>query len=715
MQFKLIGASRYHVQLALIVIFINPFLPLLTPQQRVLQIDSMLQWVSSNKFLGLADTNILEFCPTLNLLFVLMNKTSIWVYRLLGDRIYSINNKSPILLLLFSPLGLFFSVSGLDNTVKIYDSNTGSLLNTLSGFNQVSITSWEGDVEARLEGDVNYGGDNGDVKFGLSLGSSEDKVLTDAGEDFARQLQFDGVTGDSTENLRLNQLEKNVVTTKALALSNQASKFDGLYAVDILKELPTLISFPSSLSFLTVIDSQKITFNFNNLLTLDSLDYSGTITNYVSAGFFNQVFLNSNYQLLFLKTELHLQDKNYILKVIDLICKLFGYINHVGDQFEKIDNSISPFIKNLHRFISLLADEYQESANTESFYKKYFAKYIMTGLIDPTSKDFWLNQFGDRNYKNLIKLGNACYDNTRKIVYAEIIVSLERILVVSNEFLGLATWLINSDRKFGLKLELIENLNQKVGKFLKTCYKFIWDLNKEQKLFNNFFDMAKHEFIDKLINEDDLESFLKIQADFNYSDVLKYINSSLFRSVLFDYTDFDTSEYEVFKQRIEDPDQPTIQRLFDSVESCNNAIRDSFNKFLPSIISLEVCLTLPIWEDITLTSFKSYYIVVGWKETMRLMIIDKTYRVLKEIEIKLNTPLHFVLDKCVVTLLYEDKIIQINLESVWLSDKTTFQLSDSTFSEIPTNLKTPKKIGLSDKFGCALDGNRQNYNVFKIV
>lgn len=69
-----------------------------------------------------------------------MNKMSIWVFRLNGERVYSVNNKSPIIDLCWSPDGKYFAVSGIDNKVKIYDSNNGSLINEFESASIMSLT-----------------------------------------------------------------------------------------------------------------------------------------------------------------------------------------------------------------------------------------------------------------------------------------------------------------------------------------------------------------------------------------------------------------------------------------------------------------------------------------------------------------------------------------------------------------------------------------------
>ena len=104
-----------------------------------------IEHIAANKFIGIADGTVLSFCPSMNLLAVSMNRTSIWVYRLDGERIYSVNNKSPIKQLIWSPDGKKFCLSGADMLCKVYDANSGVLLSTIGQLNhEIMLANWCG-------------------------------------------------------------------------------------------------------------------------------------------------------------------------------------------------------------------------------------------------------------------------------------------------------------------------------------------------------------------------------------------------------------------------------------------------------------------------------------------------------------------------------------------------------------------------------------------
>ncbi|KAG7195979.1 uncharacterized protein KQ657_002366 [Scheffersomyces spartinae] len=102
--------------------------------------------ISNGKLVGRPDGVVFEWCVELSLLFVSMNRMSIWVFRINGERIYSINNRAPIVSLTFLHNGTMFAVNGTDNVIKVYDSNTGKSIGIIGGvdvdFRGISCMNW---------------------------------------------------------------------------------------------------------------------------------------------------------------------------------------------------------------------------------------------------------------------------------------------------------------------------------------------------------------------------------------------------------------------------------------------------------------------------------------------------------------------------------------------------------------------------------------------
>ncbi|KAI5964225.1 uncharacterized protein KGF55_002167 [Candida pseudojiufengensis] len=104
--------------------------------------NSSLSIIHTGKFPFANDPNsILVWCPKMNLIFISMNKTSIWCYRVDGERIYSINNRSVIKSIAF--FDNLFCLSGVDSLVKIYDSNDGKLVKILNNeYDNIQFINW---------------------------------------------------------------------------------------------------------------------------------------------------------------------------------------------------------------------------------------------------------------------------------------------------------------------------------------------------------------------------------------------------------------------------------------------------------------------------------------------------------------------------------------------------------------------------------------------
>ena len=598
--------------------------------------------------MGFSDGIVVSWCPVLNLLFVSMNKMSIWVYRLNGDRIYSINNRLIIRHIDFISDGSMFCVSGIDNTVKVYDSNSGKLVKVLYDFRNIALVSWN---------------------------------------------------------------VHNYIPT---------GKFEDLYSIDIILQLPKLLLFPSTLNYLVIVDDTDITINFNNYLTVKhKIDAGGEIVGHLhNNNLFKQVFVlkkENSHRFLCLNSKLSSLDKKYLLTVIQSQCKLVALITHIESQFTQINDQIVPFLQLFDKYFGLLLLEYP--GEPKSVIKNYFANYILTGLIQKSSKDFWLNQFGERGYKRLSTIGNSCYDNLRKIIFSQIILAIERVTIIANELLGLAKWVISSENafNFGLSPASLEKLLDVSGKLLKESYRYIQSINDEQALFNNFLDMTKHELIDKLTKEDELEAYYKINKSFNYSQVLKYINQNMFHSILVPYSRIDTNDYEILQLAESNEEEPTIIEIFDEVSACNGELIDSIKEFFPSIFSSNECLEFKDFENITIKSNDGETAVVcGMKEqAIELMRITSSFEITEKKRVTVSGLINYRLHENHLILLYKDKIVQIDTGDIWGSSLQTVELNSVNYSEIHVTIDNPSIMATSDCFGCVLDENKQNYMVFK--
>ncbi|KAG7664971.1 uncharacterized protein J8A68_001499 [[Candida] subhashii] len=499
--------------------------------------------------------NGIIWCPCLNLIFMIMNKTSIWVYRINGERIYSINNKSIIKSICFNDNGKYFVTCGAGTStdgngiIKIYDSNNGNLIKVLDlSFNKIDFIQW---------------------------------------------------------NLHTNQD------------ASQQSLFD----INLLNKLPKVSSIDKQeegglLEYLVIVDdSNNITLNFNKLLTITGIklpqDYQ--ILQQLKTGLFDQIFLvkhgDYNYKLLALKY--NIVDKNILIDVLIKLCQLIKYQDYVKSQLNDLYKQITPFIQLLDRYMSnLQSDINYPIAN-------YLNDILLTGLItDESTKDFWLNQFGERGYKKLNKLGNSSYDLCRQVIYQHLISSNERMIILINDLKGISIWLKDSNSKddLGLNKCIIQELISILKHQIKLYYKCLWDIQNEQKLFNQFLSWIKTSIIDRLSKEDEDQQEASDNASISISDILQYINGNLFNSVLCKYFPFE-DDFETI--RIGDP----ICNLIDE----DNKLETKLKSLLSSVNSFH--LSIFIFQEIKSINLPSGYTSLNLQRSneqqLLLYLIDK--------------------------------------------------------------------------------------------
>lgn len=659
----------------------------------------MLSIASHNKFMGFADGNILNWCPTLNLLTVSMNKMSIWVYRLNGERIYSINNKSPITSIAFINNGKYFCLLGIDGLIKIYDSNSGKLLKILNKtFDQIKLLKW------------------------------------------------------------------NVHSPKS------QGKFDHLFKVDVLSNLPKIsdgtveieeLNNTVSLNFLTIVDSQSLSLNFNNLLTIHDIQFNKDnikiIDHLDNNDLSDQFFLiqdEERFELIHMTLGL---DDKVLVDIILKVCKVMAIINYLSENIKSLQQEIKPFYQLFDKYLENLRDSIEESKSedpklatnsnipsppnsasedlTHSCLSQHFYDILLTNLIPSYSKDYWLNQFGERGYKKLSKLGNSVYNFSREIIYTKFISSIERLIIVLNDLKGLNSWFIDSEEsEYGLNLQVLEDLLDHSKSMLKTFFQLIWDINQEQKLFNNFMDWIKFEIIDKLVKEDDIQSYLnQPQMSFNYPDLVKYINDYIFSNIFGKYFEFDVS-WEIL---IQSNCQKNVVEAFQSLANTfNDNLFHSFENFIKQSVQFNkqnISLDLSSSTNIKLKNLDQNYGIVssiGKENDSSILSLVKFSTHSSE---SLTKCINFNSDTLLITYEFNDKELILVLkvagifkvEVINFIDLFEYDGVNVNYDDIlkigelqGINLENPKLLAINknaaNSWGCLLDENRQNYVVFSI-
>lgn len=541
----------------------------------------------TNKLIGFPDGNVVSWCPTMDLLTISMNRTSIWVFRLNGERIYSINNKSFIISIDWHPNGKFFCVLGIDKLIKIYDSNNGKLLNEVKSNDlnlAVGLFNW----------DI--------VKLDLSCKFEFGKVEI------------------------LNNLPK---------LQYELESSDGSNNGNSVVSSHTLNSNDHSLDFLLTVSANAIlSITFNGLFTIDDIDLPDgyKFKSHVSSNdLFDQYFLaeNEKGELILLHFFIKVpaiydfdikKHQGYLIEIIGCCSQLISIINHIDDQLKLLTAECKPYITLFDRHLSNFKDSVYSSVDLTTHFptpqeletKMLNALYdiLLTNLIPNNLKDFWLNQLGDRGLKKLSKSANSIYDLIRKVVFPQIITALEKFIIILTKLEGLSKWFQNTSNgndqpnsNFGLDQESITKLIDYSQKLMKLFYQWIWDINEEQKLFNKFMDWCKIEIIEKLSHEDsDVEAFFNNNSIQTYknSDILHYLNDYLFKPKILNYVVIDCSMNEVLLS--DDSAEIELLTVLDSLKtefksSLLSNIKDLFRSIVkfdsPIVLDLPVATTNP--------------------------------------------------------------------------------------------------------------------------
>lgn len=665
--------------------------------------------ITNNKLIGFPDGNVINWCPTMDLLTISMNRMSIWVFRLNGERIYSINNKSPIIEFDWSPNGKFFCVSGIDKLIKIYDSNNGKFIHSIkSDLNlPIGLINWDKIIFEKFEA--------------FELG--EINTLN-----YLPKLQFD-------DNLIENQLDLLILISSNSIMS---LTFNNLFTIDDLI-LPESYKYIDHKTSNDLFNQYFLVENEGNQLCL--INFFVNIPSRFNHSLDDEIEPNTNPHL-----------KKYLIDIIGYITQLIAIQNHVFDQLNYLQSECKPYISHFDRNLSNLKDSVYSSVDLTTNFptqKELETKILnvlydilLTNLIPSDLKDYWLNQLGERGLKKHNKLVNTLYDLIRKVVFTQIITGIEKMIVILNNLEGLVNWFehnssnVNSLSQapnidisyFGLNLNSILKLIENCQSFIKLLYKLIWDINDEQKHINDFLAWCKIEIIDKLTSEDnDIETFFNNNQTQPYknSSILNYLNNFLFEPRIFKYFNIDCSMNEVLL-----PSENSKENLLSNFENLQNNLKNgiliNFSQFFKSIIKFNNPANLDAAStDAKLISRDENNLLITNIENASLSLIQ--YNIQENIKekriININ---HEVIsydwvDSDRIILLYKNDsesildLFSINLLTNDIVDLNSIDIEKSLKFNQDSYVSTPKYLAVNGKrsIGCVLDSSKQKYVVFK--
>lgn len=662
--------------------------------------------LSTNKFNGFPDGNILSWCPKMDLLAVSMNKTSIWVFRLNGERVYSINNRSQIVHLGWNSSGKFFVVSGTDNFVKVYDSNTGNLVNkfaTSMGL-PITLTSWcSMDVErymAELESHSPYQDFfKVDVlKHMPKLSNEVDSFFTESGI----------VSLNSTA-----QLSVSVTSTN----ENEAL-----------------------LDYLLVVNSNALmTITFNNLFTVSDVELPENCTylkHTMTKDLFTQYFLVEDDETQLHLLQLHLSvsggtTRRRLIEIIRWCSQIVSILNHISDQLNHIVTEAKDFLVVFDRHFCNLKDSLDDSGAEDGSIIDTLTDILLTGLIPTLLKDYWLNQFGERGLTRVSSVGNSAYDSARKSLFTQIILALEKLIILLSNLEGIAKTAKNAQQEtFGMEIDSIENSIRSSQDLLTKFYGFIWSVNEEQELFNKFLNWCKVEVVEKLSKEEqDAESFFTTHPtmSFKVSEVLQYLNCHMLNPVFMRYLRVDATGNGVLLQTPEDD-----LDLHTSIDSLQHELNNTLLKGIQEYISREVKFTqatqIPVSPGQAMCNLKIFsgdlFVTSVQNSCLSIVRFDEHATTKLEIQFPATIIAHELIDetKLLVLHLLDDQSSRLDLLSVSTTSSTVqfgeLQSLKSVSFNQTTHIKQPTLMAINGTddpiIGCVLDASKQHYMVFRL-
>lgn len=493
------------------------------------------QILQVGKLIGIPDGNVLSCCPRMDLMAISMNKTSVWMFRFNGERVYSINNKARILELQWNSSGKFFAVSGTDNLIKIYETNTGALVNKFATNTSLPITlmNW-----VSVELDASIGSD----KAAPFLKMFKQDILKQLPK-LSHEVNF----YDSERAGGVISMQSGSSKAQSVSISATNTNEDD-----------------SLLDFLLVINAYSLlTATFNNLFVVPDIELpegSEFFKHVMRKNFFEQYLLAEQSQKFFLyKMEFEMSEAHeraYILDILKWSSLLVSMLNHITDQVSVMQQEASAFYSLQDRYLSNLKEAFvQGEDNLEgseislNTLVTFLIDMVLLGTIPSYLEDYWLNQFGERGLQRLSKGGNELYDATRKTTFAQVILAVEKILVLLSDLRGVCITGKNIyQNTYGMAVDTLELAVESSKSLLKGFYELIWKFNDEQELFNVFCNYVKVEVLELLSKKDgEMELFLKAhpEVEVSSSKTISFIDKHLTLPILVSYLDLDVSGFDV--------------------------------------------------------------------------------------------------------------------------------------------------------------------------
>ncbi|KAI3404123.2 hypothetical protein KGF56_003023 [Candida oxycetoniae] len=532
--------------------------------------------------------SILTWCPKLNVIIKSMNKTSIWCYRLDGERLYSINNKAIIKNITFHEN--YFCLSGADSSVKVYDANDGALMTIIDHcFNDIQFLNW----------------------------NSTEFVLEDA----------------------------------------------------VLQGLPAIYHLSYKLEYLVINDANSLTINYNKLLNVSKAT-TFHFQQQLKSGLFHQVYLDKDANLV--SVDLNVSSPKLYTDSIIIMCHIMEYFGKTKIVVEELQNEIKPLLTSIDRYLSNLSEE------TGGNLIATLSEILITNLIPESTKDFWLNQFGERGFKRLSKQLETVDEKVTKKIFRYLVSPMERVIVLINKLIGICKW----NDVLGIDVSELFTFMNSCETQIKAYYKVIWDFKSQKEKFSELLSWWKT-IIDILEEKE-------WSISYSTSKLLEYIQSDMTKPELLKHFSYDLDILGFNKCNTLENQQDALLSQFETIISQVNA----HHSLLIKIEFLQK-LNLPNHKDLQLTEWDGQTII--------------TY--LTETTLVISTPTS-ILATVPNVIAYQQR----SNDLIALTQKHLLIIDSS--SSIPISLPhldfEPRLIRLNSSYVCLSDAMKSKYVVLQI-
>lgn len=641
----------------------------------------------------------------MDLLTISMNRMSLWVYRINGERVYAVNNRSPITDIAWRPDGQSFALMGIDGGCKIYDSNTGHLVHV--------IPPRENDAKplAAVGGAVN-------ITQTINWSVMTPPVANDA---------IFGVE----------------ISTQLPALPTAAGQSTSKVMVDAMDTPP--------LDFLVIVDANEtVSLTFHNIFTVDSIEMPRGSFKYIgmtAKDSDRQFFLTESVDdgrrsFAILQMNLNLErnlEANDITLQSARILALLGYLEETFVALALAGGTSATFVDIMDIYLT----NYKECIYEDVDLTQHFPtpeegrdrlidelyQLVVTNLIDARHKDFWLNQFGERAVKRLTAAGNVAYDQARKVGYTQVVLPLEKLIAILSRLQGLCQWLDSQHKsetnQFGISTAKLDYAVELAGNLIKQTYQFIWECNEEQRLFNFFIDWVDNVIVQRLSKEDEIlstkeDKFLDLNG-YQNSDVMMFIDEHLFSSCLMKYIE-PRKEYEVVRSAVA---PAYLSRGFESLQLVLNAeCLAPVRRVIKQSVTFDNAVALPVAPHSVHQNFRIIglqgFVVFTEAGTLTInsfAISDPDALEMRAIDFGSTEHILHVEITTEAMVLTQDTLGATTLHSFALDALSQYSSGSAVASaSIVAKRRTfdsagPISIAVKDKVGCLLAADRKNYTI----